>query len=56
MAKADIIERKRKQIKQKCIIKDALKNKHRKKLKAKIRSIKESTGPIKGEEKRREET
>ena len=55
MAKTYINERKRKQIKQRCIIEDEMKNKHRIKLKAKIRVIKESTEPIKGEEKRREE-
>ena len=56
MAKTYINERKRKQIKQRCIIKAEMKNKHRKKLKAKIRAIKESTGQIKQDEKRREDT
>ena len=53
MAKNYMNEIKRKRIKQRCIIKEEMKNKDRKKLKTKKRSIKESTGPIKG--KRREE-
>ena len=55
MAKTYINERKRKQIKQRCIIEDEMKNKHKTKLKAKIRVIKESTGPFKRDEKGREE-
>ena len=55
MAKDYMNERKRKQIKQKKIIKDERQNKIRKKLKSKRRSLKESKGPDKREEKRREE-
>ena len=55
MAKAYMNETTKKQIKQKWIIMYKKQNKIRKKLKPRKRSIKESKGPAKREEKRREE-
>ena len=55
MVKAYMNETTKKQIKQKLIIKFEKQNKTRKKFKSKKRSIKESKGPAKREEKRREE-